>query len=138
MILRFDKRSEKWTVCYGWKTKNGYLQMKIDGKMYLCHRIIAHAFGILDIHSELMIDHINFDKTNDKTNNCIFNLRPATPQQNQFNTNAKGYCWHKNNNKWQAYIILDGKQIHLGCFDTEEEARQAYLEAKKIYHPLGV
>lgn len=134
-ILRFHKRFKKWTVCIGYKRKDGYLIMKIDGKKYYMHRIIAHAFNILDIESELMIDHINFDKTNDKSNNCIFNLRPATNQQNTWNKNAKGYCWHQN--KWHTQIRLNGKSIHLGYFDTEEEAHQAYIDAKKIYHPLG-
>ena len=101
------------------------------------HRVIAHAFKILDIHSELKIDHRNFDKTNDKTNNCIFNLRPATRQQNNFNKNAKGYYWHKYNKKWRAQITLNGKKIRLGSFEKEVDARQAYLEAKKKYHPLG-
>ena len=30
--------------------------------------------------------------------------------------------------------MLNGKHIYLGSFNTEEEARQSYLEAKKIYH----
>jgi len=136
-ILRFHKRFKKWTVCTGSKDKEGYLTMGIDGKMYYMHRVIAHAFNILDIDSELMIDHINFDKTNDKTNNCVFNLRPVTNQQNSFNTNAKGYYWDKPANKWRARIILDGKPIHLGMFEKEEDARQAYIDAKKIYHVLG-
>ena len=31
-------------------------------------------------------------------------------------------------------IRLNGKDIHLGLFTDESEARQAYLDAKKIYH----
>ncbi len=137
MILRFHKKIKKWTVCTGSKTKEGYLVMGIDGKMYYMHRVIAHAFGILDLHSELQIDHINFDKTNDKSNNCIFNLRPATRQQNQFNRNDKGYCWSNRDNKWISMIRLNKKCIYIGLFHTEEEAHTAYLKAKKKYHPLG-
>ena len=138
MILRFHKILKKWTVCHGYKNTYGYLVMRIDGENYFMHRVIAHAFNILDIESELQIDHINFDKTNDKTNNCIFNLRPATNQQNSFNRNYKGYCCDKPANKWRARIGLNQKRIHLGYFDTEEEARQAYIDAKKKYHSLGV
>ena len=60
------------------------------------------------------------------------NLRIVSHQENQFNTNAKGYF--KNGKKFQAYIKLNKQQIHLGTFSTEEEARNSYLEAKKIYH----
>jgi hypothetical protein len=33
-------------------------------------------------------------------------------------------------------IKLNGKDKYLGCYDTESEARQAYLEAKAIYHQI--
>jgi hypothetical protein len=129
-ILRFGKQTKKWSVCNGTKDKDGYLTMRIDNKFCKCHRIIAHAFKILDLHDSLQIDHIDINKSN----NCIKNLRPSTQQQNSFNTNAKGYCWHKNINKWQSRIMVNGESIHLGYFDKEEDAKQAYLNAKEIYH----
>ena len=39
-----------------------------------------------------------------------------------------------NNNKWRASIRINTKPIHIGYFDTEEEAHQAYLQAKEKYH----
>ena len=33
-----------------------------------------------------------------------------------------------------AYIKLNKQRFNLGTFSTEEEARNSYLEAKKIYH----
>ena len=128
LILRFHKQTKKWQICKGYKEKDGYLRMFIDGKWYLKHRVLSHVFGILDLHSELKIDHID----RNKSNNHISNFRPATVQQNQFNTDAKGYT--KRKNKWEASIRLDGKYIYLGLFDTKEEAHQAYLNAKPIYH----
>jgi hypothetical protein len=95
-VLRFDKQTKKWTICKGYKEKNGYLRMKIDGKKYLKHRVLSHVFGILDLHSELKVDHID----RDTSNNNISNFRPATSQENNFNTNAKGYT--KRKNKWEA------------------------------------
>ena len=32
--------------------------------------------------------------------------------------------------------LINQKEIHLGCYNTEEEAHQAYLRAKKIYHVI--
>jgi len=79
------------------------------------------------------IDHIN----GDRENNRIINLREVTHQQNSFNQKAKGYYWDKNANKWHSYIRLNGKAIHLGLFNTEVEAKEAYLEAKKVYHIIN-
>ena len=130
LILRFNKCSKKWTVCKETIDTSKYLRVRIDGKNYLWHRVVAHVFGILDIHSPLFKDHID----RFRTNNSISNFKVVTRQQNQFNRGAKGYWW--NGNKWQASIRLNGKLIYLGIFDTEEEAHQAYLEAKKIYHKI--
>ena len=132
VILRFHKRFKKWTVCKGYKREDGYLQIKIDGNLYLMHRVASHIYGILDLHDELQIDHIDLNRSN----NCISNLRPATSQQNSFNTKAKGYSWNKRSKKWKAVICLNGKKIHLGYFEKEEDAKNAYLKAKAIYHIL--
>ena len=35
-------------------------------------------------------------------------------------------------------IRINGKQTHLGLFDTESDARQAYLNAKEKYHAIKV
>lgn len=129
-ILRFDKRMKKWTVCVGSKDKDGYLRIGIDGKDYRQHRVIAHAFDILDIHSQFQIDH----RDRNSSNNCIFNLRAVTSQQNNFNRGAKGYSWNKKECKFKSCIKYNFKNIHLGYFDKEEDARKAYLDAKKIYH----
>jgi hypothetical protein len=88
------------------------------------------VYGYCDIKE---IDHIN----GIKNDNRICNLRSITHQQNQFNiTSAKGYSWNKNLKKWMARITVNGKDIYLGYYNTTEEARNAYLEAKEKYHIL--
>ena len=47
-----------------------------------------------------------------------------------------GVSAHKKTGKWKAYINLNWRQIHLGIFDTAEEAHAAYLTAKAVYHPF--
>jgi rRNA processing protein Krr1/Pno1 len=80
-----------------------------------------------------MIDHIN----GDTSNNNIDNLRIVNNQQNQYNRNRNGYCYHKLSKKWQATIRFDNKTKYLGIFNTEEEARQAYQTAKAKYHVIA-
>jgi len=77
-------------------------------------------------------DHIDHDTLDNRR--C--NFRIVTNRQNSHNRrNVKG--WYKHRNKYQAYITLNGKQIYLGLFETKEQAHQAYLDAKKVYHPTS-
>ena len=125
----------KWVQVKIQERGDGYKRININNKKLVVHRINYYAhnkeWDINDVSKTNWIDHID----GNIANNNISNLRVVTAQQNQFNRHtAKGYSWHKNANKWRAYIMLNGKTIHLGVFDTEEEARNAYLEAKKKYH----
>jgi hypothetical protein len=129
-ILRQHKITKKWTISGYRDKKTGYILLNVNSKTCLAHRVIAHAFGLFDLDSKLDIDH----RDRDKTNNCVFNLRAITHQKNTFNTDAKGYYWNKKHQKWYGFIKLNGKNKYLGCFIKEEDARQAYLDAKKIYH----
>ena len=49
--------------------------------------------------------------------------------------NVKGYYLNKYG-KYEAYIKVDYKAINLGSYDTEAEARQAYIDAKLKYHNI--
>lgn len=111
---------------------DGYKRCNIGNKNVLLHRIIAYLFLGLNIEDKTQeIDHINCIRND----NRIENLRIVTHQQNMLNkTNTKGYHFRKDRNKWRAVIKINKKQIYLGLFDTEEEASQAYLDAKQKYH----
>jgi hypothetical protein len=109
----------------------GYIKIGItkDKKQY---NLSAHQFIFYVATGKIVdcIDHINGIKTDNRINN----LRSVTNQQNTFNTKAKGF--HKKGEKYQSEIQIDGKIKYLGYFETEQEARQAYLDAKKIYHNI--
>lgn len=107
------------------------LTLSYEGKrkIFKIHRIIAYTFLGLDINNpKQVIDHID----RNKQNNQLTNLRIVSLQQNQFNTNAKGY--YKKNQKYASNISVNGKQYYLGVYPTRELAHNAYLEAKKILH----
>jgi hypothetical protein len=79
------------------------------------------------------VDHVDGSPLHNRREN----LRWVTHQQNQQNqVGARGYYWNKLFNKWQARIRVDGRQIHLGYFATEQEARAAYQAAKLVHHNL--
>jgi len=105
------------------------IQLHKDKKRY---NVSHHQFAWYCIYKEVVecIDHIN----QNKTDNRIINLRSVSHQQNSFNTDAKGYYWHKGKNKWRTLIRLNNKEIHLGYFNNEDEAKNKYLEVKKTLH----
>ena len=137
MILRYSDKGGKHLI-KGWSEAkgsiyNGYISIFLNGKKNLKHRIVGYSFLGLDIDNpKQQIDHIDRNKLNNNMNN----LRIVTSQENMFNRNAKGY--NKKGKKYQANIKINNKTIYLGTFDTEEEARNAYLEAKEKYHIIPV
>ena len=105
----------------------------ITGGNYFKGQLLAHHFAWYMIYGNVdfeMLDHIN----RIKTDNRICNLRIVNTQQNQFNTNAKGHYWNKEKNKWSSSISVNSKSVYLGLFNSEIEARNAYLQAKEKYH----
>jgi hypothetical protein len=99
-------------------------------KTLTIHRLVLIAFeGKSKDANQNFVDHID----NDRTNNCLFNLRWCSNQQNAFNTSMsknntsgiKGVYFEKARNKWRAQIMINGKLIHLGYFDNIEDAKIA-------------
>ena len=101
------------------------------------HRLVAETF-LENPDGKKCVDHID----NNKLNNNITNLRFATHTENQQNVSIsskntsgfKGVCFRKANNKWRAQIKIDGKNKHLGYFDTIDEAiKVRQLKANEIF-----
>jgi hypothetical protein len=116
------------------KTNLGYiiLTLVLNKK---CYYLRAHHFAWYMVYNNVdfeVLDHFN----QIKTDNRIDNLRAVTQKSNLQNKmrTTKGYSWSKQNKKWQSKIGSNGKTIHLGYFETKEEALNEYLKAKKQYH----
>jgi len=125
----------KWYVQKGYCTRNGPLDpiTKKQGKDIRMHRVVLERKLGRPIAAGMVCDHIDGDKCNQSRSN----LREVTVQQNNMNrTRAKGYYWDEARGKWRACIHLNGKKKHLGYFDLEVDAREAYLTAKAIYHKI--
>ena len=113
----------------------GYLQVRLsrskkDTKLLKLHRLVAiHFINNPDNLKE--VDHINRDKSDAR----VQNLRWVNRSQQIHNQNAKGYTWDKKKNRWLAQIGVGSKNIYLGCYDLENEARDAYIKSSKLYYP---
>ena len=80
-----------------------------------------------------IIDHINRVRADDSFDN----LRPATNSQNHANrpppkhntSGFKGVFWSSQKNKWQAKLMVDGVQKHVGFYDRLVDAVKAHRQA---------
>lgn len=111
----------------------GYKVCRFKGKTLRVHRIVwAVSKGE---HPTEFIDHIN----GDKGDNRLTNLRVVSNAENLQNMkNSKGYTYHRKLNKWMAQIVVNKEYKYLGVFNTEHEAHESYLKAKKELHPFYV
>ena len=111
---------------------NGYRRVRVNGQSYKEHRIIMMlCFGHIPENAE--IDHINHVRDD----NRLCNLRFVTGSENSRNksvssksiTGVTGVHFSKTKKKYIAQIKVNRKVMHLGMFDTLEEAAAARAEA---------
>jgi hypothetical protein len=121
----------------GWLGKRGYIQINVGDERHYAHRLAwLFYYGEWPMH---MVDHIN----NNRTDNRISNLR-GIPQV----LNGQNVPWDrrpasgltgviKQGQRYKAEMMLRGKHVYLGMHDTPEQAHAAYVQAKKMLHPLS-
>lgn len=117
--------------------RKGYRRIQVDKRLYREHRLVwLWYYGKFPVGQ---LDH----KDGNRLNNCIDNLREATPLINSQNRrvaqpNSKsgylGVHWHKKNGVWVAKIGVNNQRKYLGCFDSPELAHAAYIKAKRELH----
>ena len=119
----------------GSQDRHGYLRIMVQSRRYKAHRLAwLYVYGEWPTDQ---IDHIN----RIRADNRIANLREVTNKQNLQNAgksshNTSGHTgvyWYKRDSKWVAHIRHNHKLIHLGYFNTIEEAIAARKAAEKLY-----
>lgn len=98
------------------------------GKDFKMHRLVASAF----LNKEEYQCQVNH-KNKIRHDNRVENLEWVSEMENTGHSalaNKKsskyiGVRFHSRHLRWYAHIQINKKQIHLGVFDTEEEAHQA-------------
>jgi len=111
-------------------SSNGYVRAKIwrDGKK---RTVSLHQF-LTNPPKGMEVDHIN----GDRLDNTRGNLRVVFPHQNSWNVDfySHGNGKHKgvyprqtmSGIRWDVSISVNDKSLHLGSFNSEEEAIDAY------------
>lgn len=110
---------------------SGYAVARVNGeKQYIHHLVLPKKEGFV-------VDHINGNKYDNRRQN----LRLITQRENAINAKTSknnksgqtGVFFDTRINKWLARISPNGKSIHLGSFETIEEATQVRKKAEKEY-----
>lgn len=117
----------------------GYINIMVDGKRYLAHRLVwLYHYGHMP---ENEIDHIN----RDKTDNRIENLREVSRSCNMRNTGnyitnksgVKGVRFADDRGKWMVSIRVFGKDHYLGQHHDFLEAVCHRLAAEQALNWSG-
>ena len=122
----------------------GYYSVNLyeSGRMqpHNIHVLVAREW-ISNPDSKRNVDHID----GCKTNNHHENLRFATHSENAMNVKKKGsnttsmykgVSFHKPLNKWLVHVSIGKKCTHVGYFETEREAAEAYNAAATEHYGI--
>lgn len=113
----------------------GYIKVCVLGKPRGAHQIVW--LMMTGEWPPALIDH----KNRNTSDNRWSNLRLASYGQNSANrglgknsgSGFKGVTLQRKHGTFKAAIKVNGKNIHLGCFTTAEEAHAAYASAATMY-----
>lgn len=123
----------KEKILTGTINKEGYLIMSLfkDGnsKKKSVHQLVAIAFhDHKPCGYKLVVNHKDFNKLNNNADNLeiVTNRENCNLKHIKSSSEYVGVGYHKLTSKWQSRIYIKGKRLHLGYFNTEIEANNAY------------
>lgn len=126
--------------CWRWTASmrgKGYGSFRFNRRMQGAHRV-AYELVHGSIPPGMEIDHLCFNK------GCVnpAHLRAVTDKQN--NENHRGRACrnsksgvrgvHMKKGRWCAQVSHNGRCVHVGCFDSLEDAERAVIAARLNLH----
>lgn len=123
-----ELNKHKWSAHFG-RRWYAIRNQRINGK---CNIIYLHR-QIMQPTGSIIVDH----KDGDGLNCQRYNMRVCSYSDNMRNSscklNNKGTSMNWCKTKFTSQIHIKGKKIHLGCFNSEVEAAEAYNVAALKY-----
>ena len=120
-----------------WSVDHGYVRAvtrtKTGMKTIYLHRLLCQRQN-----NKPHVDHINGNPLDCRR----VNLRPCSRSENLQNqkrradntTGFKGVGLHSQSNRFRARISVGGREVHIGLFDTPEEAAAAITQHRNWLH----
>jgi hypothetical protein len=111
-----------------WKKAEGGFKTET---IYL-HKLIADKFlGHQKTTTTKLVGAKNGDKLDCRLENLIFRSRSVASRQRKTSSKTGYTGVYKEHSRYRAVISGKGKSIHIGMFDTAEEAAAAYNKMSK-------
>lgn len=119
----------------GSRHKKGYLELRLDGRLYLLHRL---AFLYMRGYMPQYVDH----KDLDKQNNAWDNLREADGSEQIFNqaqrknntSGERGVSYEQRDRVWVAKLEIRGQAVVLYRGRSKQKAVEAARAFRKANH----
>jgi len=118
----------------------GRVSINVMGRRYpASHLAWLYVYGLFPTYE---LDHIDGNCSNNKISN-LRDVDHKTNLENRTRANTRstgrsssllGVSWKKDKSKWVANISALRVTKHLGYFDNEADAHQAYLDEKRKIH----
>jgi hypothetical protein len=127
VLTRLSDGRTRWAI-----GSAGYEIISVRGQGILKHRLILQL-AVGGITTADQVDHIN----GIKSDNRLSNLRVVSALENNWNKgkqrrNRHGFAGVRKDEetgRFKAQITTGGRSLHLGTFDTAQEAGAAYAQA---------
>ncbi|MBK6930682.1 MAG: Pathogenesis-related transcriptional factor and ERF protein [Saprospirales bacterium] len=111
-----------------WKKADGSFKTET---LYL-HKLIAEKY-LTDMKSgkKKLVGAKNGDKLDCRLENLIYRSRSVASRQRKTSSKTGYTGVYREHNRYRAVISIKGKSVHLGMFDSAEEAAAAYNKVSK-------
>ena len=131
-----DGKIERLMKSKNWKVienrvnhRHGYNVIMINTVQYTRARIVAYAFlNMITLTNKSVVIH---HKDKDRLNCSVANLSIESYSSiNYYRNDTQGFYKKPNSTQFVAMITNNGVTKRIGTFDTQEQAHDAYIQAR--------